>query len=198
MKHLRFLVPVLLLGACSSDGSIDSDEAARRAYLGLDAFVGKSIGLGFDGFNSASSANIAPQMTTGVEDGVLTVTGQVDQGSSDNKGMRLVVAMTAYTDGAFEIDADHHTIDVVYDADTTTLPALEMQLKNIPTGTLTGTLIGLFHLSGDLDGDVTLNLVIAGQLADGGNGDVIRAPGTTTITGTAVQGDGTYDVMVTR
>ena len=30
----------------------------------------------------------------------MTVTGQVDQCSSDNKGMRLYVAMVGYTDGA--------------------------------------------------------------------------------------------------
>jgi hypothetical protein len=70
-------------------------------------------------------------------------------------------------------------------------------MKGIPTGTLTGTLAGIYHLTGDIVGDVTLNLTITGQLADGGNGTVIRAPGTTTITGTAVQGSGTYNVMVT-
>src|SRR4051794_36483011 len=97
---------LVLFTACSSD-EIDSDEQARRAYLGLDGSVAKSLQLGFDGFNTAHSANIAPQMTTGTKAGALTITGQVDQGSSANKGMRLVVGMTAYNDGPFEIDADH-------------------------------------------------------------------------------------------
>ena len=75
---------VSLVGACSDD-EIDSDEAARRAYLGLDASIGKSITLGFQGFNAASSANIDPQMTTGTApngSGTLTISGQVDQGLS--------------------------------------------------------------------------------------------------------------------
>jgi len=51
--------------------------------------------LGFDGFNSASSANIATQTAAGAKSGTLTVTGQVDQGASANKGMRLQVALAS-------------------------------------------------------------------------------------------------------
>lgn len=50
----------LLTLACGGTPAVSSDEQARRAYLGLDKAVGKSMQLGFDGFNSASSANIAP------------------------------------------------------------------------------------------------------------------------------------------
>jgi hypothetical protein len=184
--------------ACTSD-SVDSDEQARRAYLGLDASVGKSIKLGFDGFNAAHSANIDPQMVAGVAKGTLTITGQVDQGNSDNKGMRLFVGMVGYDDGPYVIDDKNNKYEVVYDTDmaTATQPALDMMLKGIPTGTLTGTLTGTYHLTGDIKGDVILNLMITGTLADGGGGTVIRAPGTTTISGTAMQGSGTYNVNVT-
>jgi hypothetical protein len=192
----KLVLACLALVGCTSD-SVDSNEQARRAYLGLDTSVAKSIQLGFDGFNAASSANIAPQMTTGVMAGTLTITGQVDQGNSNNKGMRLLVGMVGYTDGPFVIDSNNNKISVTYDTTATAQPALTLQLKGIPTGTLDGTLVGAYHLTGDIMGDVTLNLVITGHLADGGNGTVIRAPGTTTITGTAVQGDGTYNVMVT-
>ena len=192
---------MLMFGAVACGGDdVDSDEQARRAYLGLDASIGKAIGLGFDGFNMASSANIAPQTGPGIKAGTQTINGQVDQGSSDNTGMRLFVGMVGYNDGPYVVDvADDLKYEVIYDTDaaTATQPALDMMLKNIPTGTLDGTLVGTYHLTGDITGDVLLNLVITGHLADGGGGKVIRAPGTTTITGTAKQGDGTYNVNVT-
>ena len=85
---MRALLSLVLastsLIACGSD-DIDSDEEARRAYLGLHESIGASLQLGFDGFNAASSANIDPQATTGVATGNLTITGQVDQGSSDRR-----------------------------------------------------------------------------------------------------------------
>jgi hypothetical protein len=185
-----------LLGACTSD-SVDSNEQARRAYLGLDPSVEKSMNLGFAGFNAATSANIPAQMMAGAETGTLQIAGQVDQGSSSNKEMRLTVTMTTYSDGPFEVDSNHDKYDITYASDTTTLPELDLSLKNIPTGTLTGTLVGTYHLTGDIIGDVVLNLAITGTMADGGSGTVIRAPGTTTITGTATQGDGVYNVNVT-
>jgi hypothetical protein len=199
MKHLFMLC--LVLGACGGDDGISSDEQARRAYLGLDGSVSKSINLGFDGFNAASSANIDPQMTTGdaMPGGTLTITGQVHQGSSDNKGMRLFVGMVAYTDGPIEINDDHDTITVTYDTSMTQAeqPALDMQLKSIPTGTLDGTLMGDYHLSGDLDGDVTLDLTFTGTLMSGSNNTVVRVPGSTHVTGTATSGDGVYMVDLT-
>ena len=196
MKLLLLLC--FILGACSDD-SVSSDEQARRAYLGLDPSIAKSITLGFDGFNAATSANISPQMVEGTASGTLTITGQVDQGSSANKGMRLLVGMTAYNDGPITIDDKDHTISVTYatDADPTTQPALDMQLKNIPTGTLDGTLMGTYHLTGDIKGDVTLDLTFAGTLMSGSNMTVVRVPGTTHVTGTATSGDGVYMVDVT-
>jgi hypothetical protein len=199
MKLACCLVVALdILTGCTSD-KVDSDEQARRAYLGLDSSVGKSLNMGFDGFNSATSANIQPQSGVGIKAGTLVISGQVDQGASANKEMRLHIAMVGYTDGPFEIDDKHHTIEIIYDtaADVTVQPFLSLSLKNIPTGTLTGTLTGTYHLTGDIKGDVLLNLTINGNLADGGGGKVIRAPGTTKVTGTAMQGDGVYDVNVT-
>lgn len=190
-----------LLAVGCSDEDLDSDEAARRAYLGLDGSIAKSIKLGFDGFNAASSANIDPQMTTGDAAGTLTITGQVDQGASANKGMRLYVGMVDYSDGEIVINDAGDTILVGYDTDPdpTLQPYLQMQLKNIPTGTLEGTLMGTYLLSGDdLAGSVDLNLTFNGSLMDAGGGDVARVPGSTTVTGTATNADGgTYMVNVT-
>ena len=70
-------------------------------------------------------------------------------------------------------------------------------LKGIPTGTVDGTLVGTYHLTGDLKGDVALDLTISGHLADGGGGKVIRSSGTTTVSGTATQGNGVYQVQLT-
>ncbi len=195
----KLLLTCVFLVGCGGSDTVNSDEQARRAYLGLDASVGKSIQLGFDGFNAANSANIPTQMVAGTATGTLSIGGQVDQGSSSNKTMRLLVGMVMYSDGAIVVDNNNTKINVTYDTstDTTMQPMLQLDLKGIPTGTLTGTLMGTYHLTGDIKGDVLLDLTITGHLADGGGGKVIRAPGTTTITGTAMQGNGLYMVNVT-
>ncbi len=198
------MIPLLVLvsiaaAACGGDDGISSEEEARRAYFGLDESIGASITLGFAGFNAASSANITPQAQAGIAGGTLTVSGQVDQGSSANKGMRLRVGMVAYTDGVVVIDGKSTEIDIVYDTSTdgALQPALSMQLKGIPTGTLDGTLIGDYAMTGDLDGTATLNLTFTGKLMDAGAGKITRVPGMTHVTGTAVSGDGTYTVDIT-
>lgn len=177
-----------LLAACGE--GVKNDEDARRAYVGLDAHIDKAIALGFAGFNAASSANISPQMTTGTVSGTLTVTGQVDQGASANKGMRLFEELVMYSDDG----------KLVYATDAAAKPALNMQLKSIPTGTLTGTLIGNYAMTGELKGTVMLNLSFTGQLQPNAvdMSKVERKPGTTTITGTATSPAGTYQVNVTR
>ncbi|MBK9032876.1 MAG: hypothetical protein IPL61_16660 [Myxococcales bacterium] len=196
------LISALVLavtGACADDAAIDSDEAARRAYLGLDGSVAKSLGLGFDGFNAASSANIPPQTGAGDVAGTITITGQVDQGSSANKEMRLHVGMVGYDDGPFPVGPDDETISIAYDTDTAeaTQPYLHLALRNIPAGTFTGELTGTYHLTGAIAGDVTLDLTMQGLLQDGGGGVTERMPGSTTVTGTATSGDGIYDVTLT-
>jgi hypothetical protein len=199
------LVIASAAGACGSDG-ISSDEEARRAYLGLDGSIETSLNLGFDGFNSASSANIDPQMATGVDTGTLTISGQVDQGASANKEMRLYVGMVDFSDGQFTVvvdpDTDHESqvmVDLTYNTSAvqTEQPYLHLSLRDIPDGTFTGELTGVYTLAGDIEGDVTLTLTMAGQIMDGGGGLVVRVPGTTTVTGTAMSGDGSYDVNVT-
>jgi hypothetical protein len=203
MPSLRVLAvltaSLFTVGLSGCDNDISSDEQARRAYLGLDKSVEKSLQLGFAGFNAASSANIPPQSGTGNAGGTLTITGQVDQGSSSNKGMRLRVGMTGYTDGEVKVEGED-AVDVTYNTttDTAMQPALNLSLKNIPTGTFDGTLVGTFQMAGDLEGDVTLNLTMTGQLEDDGTGKVRRKAGTTTVTGTAKSGEGgEYQVNVT-
>jgi hypothetical protein len=193
---LGILTSSILAIGCGSD-EIDSDEAARRAYLGLDGSIERSLALGFDGFNAATSANIPPQMAAGPAGGTLTITGQVDQGASDNKGMRLRVGMVGYTEGAIEIDGDD--IDIVYDtaADAANQPYLQLNLRNIPNGTFTGSLVGDYTMTGDLEGTATLNVTFSGNIMDDGAGNVVRAPGTIMVTGTATTGDGVYNIAVT-
>ncbi len=203
----KLLVLCLVLGACGSSDTVSSDEQARRAYLGLDKSIGKAITLGFDGFNAASSANISPQMTKGdaMPGGTLTVTGQVDQGQSANKQMRLYVGMVAYTDGPITVDTKGTTIKVTYDTSATQTdePYLQMSLMGIPTGTLSGsltsggTMAGVYHLSGDIKGDVSLDLMFTGMLMSGPSNTVVRVPGSTHVTGTATSGNGVYMVDVT-
>jgi hypothetical protein len=181
------LAAVLVLSACGSD-SVSSEGDARNAYLGIDLSIDKAITLGFNGFNSASSANISAQTTSGATNGTLTVTGQVDQGASANKGMRLLTAFTDYSDNG----------DITYNTSSTNLPALNLMLMNIPTGTLTGTLVGTVTMTGDEEGALSLNLAFSGQIQSGAGGIVERKPGTTRITGTATSSAGTFNVDVTR
>ena len=177
----------LLLSGCSDD--LASEEDAERAYLGLDRSVDKAIQLGFDGFNSASSANISPQTTTGDISGTLTINGKVDQGSSDNKTMSLTEQMTAYT------DIEGSTYDT-----SGALPVIDLKLANVPTGTISGTLVGSFSMSGELEGDISLSLAIEGDLqpAAADPMKVERKPGTTRITGTASSEYGDYSVNILR
>lgn len=200
MGKLTFLLFAVSVMACGDDGDIDSNEEARRAYLGLDQSIEKSLALGFAGFNSATSANIAPQADVGIVAGTLTITGQVDQGSSDNKGMRLYVGMVDYTDGPIllTVDDEEIQVDVTYDTstDVATQPYLNLSLRNIPNGTLTGTLVGDYTMDGDLEGTATLNLSFTGNIVDDGTGKTIRAIGTTHVTGTATSGDGVFEVDI--
>jgi hypothetical protein len=204
---MTYLVLVLSMAAtaCSDDG-VDSDEEARRAYLALDGSIEKSLNLGFQGFNLAQNATIDPQTTAGTDDGTLTVSGKVDQGSSDNKGMRLYVAMVGYDDGPVPYNDDNDTVHIVFDtaADVAAQPYLNLKLNNVPSGTMTGTLdantsmTGVYSLSGDIDGTLTLILTINGQLMAGTGTEVLRVPGTTTIVGTATNQDGgVYDINIT-
>jgi hypothetical protein len=181
---------LLLLLACNS--KVSSSDEAEAAWVGLDTAVDRALGLGMDGFNAASSANIDDQTADGDSHGTMVVSGQVDQGSSDNKTLRLSVALTEYSDTL----GDDGEPDIVYDTDA---PAsLELKLQGIPDGTLEGTFAGTFAMDGDLTGEVELQLVLAAELEADADGGVQRAEGTTHATGTATSDYGTYDVDVTR
>jgi len=186
MRHTTSILLLLTLAACGNDVSSTAD--AQKAYLGLDPSVDKAITLGFQGFNAATSANIDPQTANGAVSGTMTVTGQVDQGTSNNKGMRLLDALSNFSDDG----------KVTYNTDSSALPALTINLKNIPTGTLDGSLVGSFMMSGGLTGQVSLNLAFTGQIESGSNNTVVRKAGTTHIIGTATSAAGTYNVDVTR
>jgi len=194
LPFTAFLLVALLSSACSSDDEIDSDAAARQAYLGLDEAVGKALALGMDGFNAATSANMPPQMTTGSAAGTMTISGQVDMGSSANKGMRLRLDLVDYRDTRPDGEPQ-----IAYDTNADAQPALDLSLRGIPDGTLTGTLLGDFHMSGDLTGTVTLNLTFDGAIeTDPMDATrVRRVAGTTHVTGTATSGYGTFAVDVT-
>lgn len=175
-----------LAAGCGGSG-VSSAEDAERAYKGLDPSIDKAIKLGFDGFNSASSANIAPQTAMGMVKGSMTVSGKVDQGASDNKTMELTDKLTGYSDDG----------KLTYDTKDA-LPAINLKLSKVPDGTLDGSMKGTFTMSGDLDGPVTLDLTFAGGLQAGDGTKVERKPGTTHITGTADSDFGTYTVDITR
>jgi hypothetical protein len=184
--------------ACGSD-SVSNSDNARRAYLGLDAAIDKALNLGMKGYNDASSANIPTEMTTGDVMGTLTVTGQVDQGASSNKEMRLITAFVGYEDRVLVGDAPTPT-GIVYDAAAGSAADLNLSLRNIPSGTFTGTLNRAVHMTGDLKGDVTLMLTFSGNLQPvaGMAGKIQRMPGSTHITGTATSDYGTFTVDITR
>ena len=185
---------VAILVSCSNDGGVNSTEQAKQAYLGLDESIDKAITLGFEGFNAASSANIPTEQTTGDLSGTMEVTGQVDQGVSANKQMRLLETLTTYSDTDAGI-----VYDTSSDAGTDGAPAaLGMSLQGIPTGTLSGSLDGTYGMSGALNGLVTLSVTFNGQLEPNDAGGVERKPGSTHITGTAVSGNGTYPIDVTK
>jgi hypothetical protein len=190
----------LLFAACGSDGtSVNSNEAARRAYLGLDKSVSKSLELGFAGYDAATSANIPPQTAAGDAGGMLNITGKVDQGNPNQATMTLDVGMVQYTDGKIVYDDKNHTVSITYDTstDVTMQPVLNLKLNASANNSISGTLVGDYKMSGDLKGTITLDLTITGMFSGSGT-SVMRVPGTTTVTGTAVNSSGgMYTVDVT-
>jgi hypothetical protein len=202
--RLASAASLLLALSCGDGDSVSSEEEARLAYLGLDRAVERALNLGMQGYNAASSANISPQTGNGDVTGTLVVSGQVDQGMSNNKEMRLRTAFTMYEDRFPGADAGAgDESDIVYDTatgdgGTADLPALDLSLRNIPAGTFTGTFTGSVRMSGELDGDVTLALTLSGQIRSAGGDDLERVPGTTRVTGTATSRYGVYTVDVTR
>ena len=178
---------LLWLAAACSNGTVKSMADAQAAYLGLDASIDKAINLGFAGFNAATTgANIPTQMQAGAVGGTMTITGTVDRGASSNRSMSLGETLTQYNDNG----------KITY---TSVSPAsLQMQLMNVPTGSLNGSLDGVYTMTGMQSGTVTLSVTFSGQLMAGSNNSVERVAGQTHITGTATSSAGTYDIDVTR
>lgn len=205
MRAIHAPLSRLLLGsllimplACAHDDDegLGSEEDARRAYLGLDQSIEKALDLGMDGFNAASNANIPTQSGEGDAAGTIVVDGQVDQGNSDNKGLRLTVALEGYSDGVIE-QIDDEDVEITYDTYPDDLPDLTLSLRNIPNGTLEGTLEGTYEMHGYIEGTATLDLTMSGTIEDDGSGGITRTVGETHVTGVAHSGDYTYDVDVT-
>jgi hypothetical protein len=200
----------LATGACGN-GSVNNEESARRAYFGIDKAIEKAMNLGMQGFNMATSANIAPQTAMGDVAvgpdggfGTLVVAGQVDQGMSVNKELRLTTDFTDYEDLLYTSD-DSGTIHIIYNGASGGATTLSLSLRNIPAmgdttsmGTYSGTFMQTLHMSGDLAGDVTLNLTLAGQIHRSADGNLERVAGGSTIMGTAMSQYGTYNVNITR
>jgi hypothetical protein len=108
--------------------------------------------------------------------------------------MSLMMALKDYADNSAE------DVAITYNTASNALPLLDLKLSNIPTGTVTGTLVGSFTMTGDLEGSVRLNVAISGDLQPTAADPmkVERKPGTTKITGTAESDYGKYDVNVTQ
>lgn len=191
-------LPALLVAALSAGCGVSSDRDAELAYRGLDLAVSRALDLGFDGFNAANSANIPTQEGEGDVAGTMTVTGQVDQGVSDNKEMRLDITLEGYQDLA-DVDEDAAIVALVYDTGEHPAASLDVSLRDIPDGTLDGVLLGTFELSGDLTGAVTLDLALAGPIEDDGTGGVQRVDGSTQVVGTATNAEGAvFEIDLTR
>lgn len=200
---MRAALLMLALAACG--GNISDEDAAEQAYIGLDQAVERAMNLGFDGFNAADDANIDDQVDEGNLSGTMTVGGQVDQGASDNKGMRLTVVLVDYRDVVLwdlqepDDGEDDVELEVTYDSLEPT-PELDLSLRDIPDGTLTGSFVGAFALTGELEGEVALDLEISANLEEIPDqaGRTRRVAGSTRVTGTAESAWGTFDVDVTR
>lgn len=194
------LAAVTFLCAGCPGGEVNTEADAELAYVGFDPILSHIMDLGFAGFNAAGSANIPTQEDDAPGDGTIAVDGQVDQGNSDNKGMRLDVALDDYFDGPVDSPAadDETAYEIVYStADGAPLDC-DLQLKNFPDGTLEGTVSGTVVMTGDLTGDLVLDLAIDGETdPDADDAEkVTRAAGTTQVTGTATSDYGEYAVDV--
>jgi hypothetical protein len=204
MRTLRFtfgnvslLMGIATVIGCGNGDSVNSDEQARRAYLGIDKSISKSLALGFMGYNAATNANIPGQMAAGDASGTLTITGHVDQGTAGQASMGLAADMTMYSDGKVVVDDKGNTITITYATDSAAPPSLSLKLNSSAGDTLTGSLDGDYKMTGELQGTVTLNLQINGTFS-GTAPDVMRVAGSTTVTGTAVSSSGgTYMVNTT-
>lgn len=198
-RRTTLTVAVLSLLAAQC-GGVSNTESARRAYVGLDKAVDRALSLAFDGFNAATSANIPPQMASGDLAGTMLVEGQVSQGSSSNREMRLLVTLTGYRDMVTDNGdgGSGAALRLIYSKPANGTP-ITFDLSLRPP-MFTGTFAGTVNMTGELEGAVTINVTMAGQLESmsGMGSRLQRVPGTTRITGTVTSSYGTYNVDVTR
>lgn len=189
LLSLLAAAPLALSGCGGPKDAVADEESARRAYLGLDRAVDRAIDLGFAGFSAASNANIPEQAGKGDLSGAMIINGQVDQGASDNKGMRLqMVLQDDYADVVVEDE-----FEVVYNGGPVTF---EMNFKGLPDADITGILEGTFTMTGELAGDITLDLDITGKTMENAAGDIVRVPGTIHVVGSATSAYGVFAVDV--
>ena len=170
-------------------------------YVGFDEGISRALDLGLQGFAMAGSANLDPQSAPGDAAGTMTVNGQADQGSSDNKGLRLEVTLVDYAD-LTDVDVDgDDDIYVAYDTEDGAPLDVDLQLRDMPDGTLTGTLAGTAFLSGDLEGPAAFALSLEGETeTDPDRPDHLRrVAGSTRVTGTVTGPHGEdYSVDLVR
>jgi hypothetical protein len=190
---------VVVIAGCG--GGVNSDREAELAYIGLDGSIERALDLGMLGFSQADSANIPGQQDVGDVSGTIEVTGQADQGSSDNKGLRLDVALAQYAD-VEDLDRDHDDDDDLFATYSTAEAAplyADLKLRDIPEGTYEGTYSGDVLLEGDLAGVLTLSLTLTGGLTSDGGAGVTRVVAGSTVRGTVTnEGGGVYEVDLTR
>ena len=201
----RARLAVVLLSICAAcNNKISSDREAEVAWLGLEESLDRALALGLKGYSEASSANIDAQEEAGEVTGTMTVTGQADQGSSDNKGLRLDVALVDYSDEIlidFDGDGEDEELIITYDTNPDDPPYFDLKLRDVPDGTIEGTLSGDYDMRDDLQGIVQLNLALDGALESDPeiSGGTRISAGTLHVTGTAGTENGdSYDVDVTH
>lgn len=197
-KLVIALALALAFASACGPPQVSSADSARIAYLGVDKVVSKSLALGLQGFNAATNANIADQTANGDVSGKIVVGGQVDQGASSNRTMTLTTTLTDYSDGKLDDPktSDKEQISITYATKSGAPLSLAMQLKNVPSGTLDGSLNGTVTMDGDLTGDLTLDVTMSGTIEEdpAHAGQTIRTPGATHVTGTAKSAAGTFDI----
>ncbi|HEX6835349.1 MAG TPA: hypothetical protein VF334_02195 [Polyangia bacterium] len=186
----RRLALLLVAAACGcNNGEAPTiNTQAMEAYLGMDSSIEKALDLAFVGMNSAATANIAPETIGGDAKGKLVVMGQVDQGTSSSKTIRVDAVYNGYSDDG----------DTFYATDAAAPPLLALELTQLPYGALSGTFLGVFTMSGLFVGPLTVELKLDGQLQPAGTTGVARVMYSTRIHGTAVSDYGSYAVDFTR
>lgn len=181
-------------------GGVSNADAARKTYLGLDKAVDRALSLAFDGLNAATSANIPPQTGNGDVAGTMLVEGQVSQGSSSNREMRLQVTLTDYRDTVSDNGdgGSGAALRLIYGKPMNGTP-ITMDVSLRPP-MFTGTFAGTLNMTGELEGTVTVNMTLAGQLESmsGSGSRLQRVAGSTRIMGTVTSAYGTYNVDVMR